>query len=103
MAYEARLDRGTLIEQQVDEIDALLNRARGLMRQIRDKKNNSPDSITDRSYRCFQTAICSMHRLIRELEDNPLYRPALLQLCNSEREQRQRTIQKYFGEAVRTS
>ena len=101
MSYEVMIDWNTSIEQQVDEIDALLNTARSLMRQIRDKKDTSPALITDKSYQCFQTAICSMHQLIRELEDNPLYRPALLQLCNRQREQRRRSIQKYFGEAIR--
>jgi hypothetical protein len=97
MSYELMIDWSTSVEQQVDDIDALLKTARSLMRQIRDKKDTSPELITDQSYQCFQTAICSMHELIRELEDNPLYRPALLQLCNRQREQRRRLIQKYFG------
>jgi hypothetical protein len=71
------------------------------MRQIRDKKETSPQAITDQSYQSFQTAICSVHQLIRELEDNPLYRPALLRLCNRQRAQRQRVIERYFGAAVR--
>ena len=94
MSYKVMLDWNTSIEQQVDEIDALLNAARNLMRQIRDKKDTSPELISGDSYQRFQTAICSMHELIRELEDNPLYRPALMQLCQ------QRLIDNCFGEVL---
>jgi hypothetical protein len=101
MSWEATIDWTKSIEQQVGEIDALLNTACSLMRQIRDKKDISPHLITDGTYHGFETAICSVHQLIRELEDNPLYRPALLHLCSKQKDQRQRVIEKYFGAAVR--
>src|SRR5262245_57865088 len=99
MRNEAMVGQNGLLDRQVDAIDTLLNAARNLLRDIGDGNNRPPGSAAERSCQSFQTVICSVHQLIRELEDNPLYRPALLQLCDRQRGQRQLVIEKYFGGA----
>lgn len=96
MHNEAMTGRSKVFDQQVDAIDTLLSTACNLLRHIRDT-NCPPGSAADQSCQSFQTVICSVHHLIRELEDNPLYRPALLQLCDRQKRQRQLVIEKYFG------
>src|SRR5262249_29642943 len=91
------IDWGHSIEQQIEEIVVATTMARRLVRQIGYKKDAHPALITDQSYTCFQSVIHSVEQLSCEIEANPFYKRALIQLRNRQRKKQQQTIAKYFN------
>jgi hypothetical protein len=95
MGYK-EIDWNTSIEQQVDQIVAAVVNARKLVRQIKLKKNGRPELITSENYSYFQSVISSVNHLALEVEINPLYKLALLQLNIRRKRKQQWMISKYF-------
>ena len=94
------IDWNTSIEQQVEQIDAAMVKARKLVRQIKRKWDERPELITSEHYSYFQSAIRSVDQVKLEIEINPLYKLALLQLSTRQKRKQQQTIAKYFGAIV---
>jgi hypothetical protein len=93
----SRIDWNNSIEQQVEEIVRAMSNAHRLVRQINRKHGARAELITKENYSYFQSVICLMRHLAFEVEKNPLYRPALLQLRNRQMKKRQRILAKHFG------
>lgn len=98
-----RIDWGSSIEQQIEEIVVATATARRLLRQIKFKENAHPELITKENCVYFQWVIHSMAQLAGELEANPLYDEALVDLRNKQRKKQQRVIAKYFGDDLLSS
>jgi hypothetical protein len=91
------IDWNNSIEQQVDEIVRAMINAHRLVQQIKLKHGVRSELITKENYSCFQSVICLMRHLVFEIERNPLYQPALLQLRNRQMRKRRRILAKHFG------
>ena len=91
------IDWNTSIEQQVDQLVAAMAKARILIRQIKRKRAERPELITREHYSYFQSAIRSVDQLKLEIETNPLYKLAFLQLSARQKRKQQKMIAKYFG------
>jgi hypothetical protein len=96
----SRIDWNNSIEQQVEEIIGAMINAHRLVQQIKRKHGARAELITKENYSCFQSVICLLRHLVFEVERNPLYQPALLQLSNRQMRKRQRTLAKHFGIAT---
>jgi hypothetical protein len=97
------IDWGSSIEQQIEEITVATATARRLLRQIKHKQNAHPELITKENYVYFQWVIHSMAQLAGELEANPLYEEALVDLRSKQKKKQQRVIAKYFGDNLLSS
>jgi hypothetical protein len=93
----SRIDWNNSIEQQIDEIVRAMSNAQRLVQQIKRKHGVRAELITKENYSCFQSVICLINHLVSEVEGNPLYKPALLQLRNRQMRKRQRILAKHFG------
>ena len=91
------IDWNNSIEQQVDEIVRAMMNAHRLVQQIKLKHGVRAELITKENYSCFQSVICLVRHLMFEIERNPLYQPALLQLSNRQMRKRRRILAKHFG------
>jgi hypothetical protein len=96
MAF-GRIDWNNSIEQQIDEIVRAMSSAHRLVQQIERKHGVRAELITKENHSCFQSVICLMRHLVFEIERNPLYQPALLQLRNRQMRKRRRILAKHFG------
>ena len=93
----SRIDWNNSIEQQVEEIVKAMINAQQLVQQIKHKHGARAELITKENYSCFQSVICLMRHLVFEVERNPLYHPALLQLRKRQMRKRQRILAKHLG------
>jgi hypothetical protein len=91
------IDWNNSIEQQIDEIVRAMIRSHKLVQQIKRKHGVRAELITKENYSCFQSVICLMNHLVSEIEGNPLYKPAVLQLRNRQMRKRRRILAKHFG------
>jgi hypothetical protein len=91
------IDWNNSIERQIDEIVKAMINAHRLVQQIKRKHGVRAELITKENYSCFQSVICLLNHLVSEVEGNPLYKPALLQLHNREMRKRRRILAKHFG------
>lgn len=99
----SHIDWSRSIEQQIEEIVVATATVRRLVRQIKRKENAHPELITKENYLYFQSVIHSMAELAREVEANPLYGDALVELRNKQRKKQQRVIARYFGDNLASS
>jgi hypothetical protein len=93
----SRIDWNNSIEQQIEEIVGAMINAHRLVQQIKRKHGARAELITKENYSCFQSVICLMRHLVFEVEANPLYQPALLQLRNRQMRKQRRILAKHFG------
>ena len=67
-----QIDWNTSIEQQVEQIDAAMVKARKLVTQIKRKWDERPELITSEHYSYFQSVIRSVDQMKLEIESKSI-------------------------------